>query len=178
MKSKKWIFQKGEQCPLSEVIKECNDHLPLVILKESKEEMVRRMEKYAPRTIVWSPLTERGWGHSRFNKNCWRTVEGDPIIPKDVTNSEKKIGAVTSSARRGYNLELKAPVGKFRVVGVDLFSHEDYLMGDYDSRAEAYKVADDHNTKRSGSMNDIYYVYDDQGTYIRGNEAVGQKISP
>jgi hypothetical protein len=31
-------------------------------------------------------------------------------------------------ARRGYNLELKAPAGKFRVVGVDLFSHEDYLM--------------------------------------------------
>jgi hypothetical protein len=32
--------------------------------------------------------------------------------------------------------------------------------------------------KRSGSMDDVYYVYDDRGTYIRGNEAVGQKISP
>lgn len=51
-------------------------------------------------------------------------------------------------------------------------------MGDYGSRAETFKVADDHNTKRSGSMDDVYYVYDDQGTYIRGNEAVGQKISP
>jgi hypothetical protein len=40
------------------------------------------------------------------------------------------------------------------------------------------KVADDNNTKRSGSMDDIYYVYDDQGTYIRANEAVGQKIYP
>jgi hypothetical protein len=58
------------------------------------------------------------------------------------------------------------------------FSHEDYLKGDYDSRTEAYKVADDHNAKRSGSTDDIYYVYDDQGTYIRGNEAVSQKISP
>ena len=75
-------------------------------------------------------------------------------------------------------MELKAPAGKFRVVGVDLFSHEHYLKGDYDSRAKAFKVADHHNTKRSGSMDDIYYVYDDQGTYIRGNEAVGQKISP
>ena len=28
-------------------------------------------------------------------------------------------------------MELKAPAGKFRVVGVDLFSHEDYLKGDY-----------------------------------------------
>lgn len=75
-------------------------------------------------------------------------------------------------------MELKAPAGRFRVVGVDLFSHEDYLKRDYDSRAEACRVADDHNAKRSGSMDDICYVYDDQGTYIRGNEAVGQKISP
>ena len=86
--------------------------------------------------------------------------------------------ADNGKARRGHIVELKAPAGKFRVVGVDLFSHEDYLKGDYASQAEAYKVADDHNTKRSGSMDDIYYVYDDQGTYIRGNEAVGQKISP
>jgi hypothetical protein len=32
-------------------------------------------------------------------------------------------------------VELKAPAGKFRVVGLDLFSHEHYLMGDYGSRA-------------------------------------------
>jgi hypothetical protein len=40
------------------------------------------------------------------------------------------------------------------------------------------QFADAHNTKRSGSMDDVYYVFDDQGTHIRGNEAVGQKISP
>ena len=81
-------------------------------------------------------------------------------------------------AKKPCNVELAAPLGKFRVVGVDLFSHEDYLVGDYDSRAKAFKVADDNNTKRPGSMDDIYHVYDDQGTYIRGNEAVGQKSSP
>jgi hypothetical protein len=80
--------------------------------------------------------------------------------------------------KKSHHVELAAPAGKFRVVGVDLFSHEDYLMGDYTSRAEAFKFADDHNTKRSGLMDDIYYVYDDQGTYIRGNESVGQKLSP
>jgi hypothetical protein len=79
-------------------------------------------------------------------------------------------------ARKGYDVELAAPAGKFSVVGVDLFSHGDYVMGDYGSRAEAFKVADDHNTKRSGSMDDVYYVYDDLGTYIRGNEAVGQHL--
>ena len=74
--------------------------------------------------------------------------------------------------------ELKAPSGKIRVVGVDIFDHEDYLVGDFTSRNEAFKVADDHNIKRSGSMDDVYYVYDDAGRYIRGNEAVGQKVSP
>ena len=71
-----------------------------------------------------------------------------------------------------------APAAKFRVVGVDLFSHEDYLVGNYDSQEEAFKIADENNTQRKGSLDDIYYVYDDRGTYIRGNEAVGQKISP
>lgn len=80
--------------------------------------------------------------------------------------------------RMGYNAQLPALPGKFRVVVVDLFSHEDYLVGDYGSRAEAFKIADDHNTKRPGSMDNVYYVYDDQSTYIRGNEAVSQKISP
>lgn len=74
--------------------------------------------------------------------------------------------------------ELKAPTGKTRVVGVDLFDHDDYLVGDYDSQDEAFKVADDHNTERSGSMDDVYYVYNDQGHYIRGNEEVDQKVSP
>lgn len=74
--------------------------------------------------------------------------------------------------------ELKAPMGKTRVVGVDLFDHEDYLVGDYDSPGEAFKVADNNNSERSGSMDDIYYVYNDKGEYIRGNEIVGQKVSP
>jgi hypothetical protein len=74
--------------------------------------------------------------------------------------------------------ELKAPQGKVRVVGVDLFDHTDYLVGDYDTSAEASSIADVHNKKRASSMSDIYYVYDDQGNYIRGNEAVGQKVSP
>jgi hypothetical protein len=72
----------------------------------------------------------------------------------------------------------QAPAGKVRVIGVDLFSHEDYLVGDYQSQSGAFKIADEHNTRRLGSMDDIYYVYDDRGKYVRGNEAVGQKISP
>ena len=74
--------------------------------------------------------------------------------------------------------ELRAPKGKIRVVGVDLFAHEDYLVDDYDSRETAFQVADEHNKKRPGPMADVYYVYDDKGNYIRGNEAVGQEVSP
>ena len=128
--------------------------------------MGRQMEKYAPATVVWRPKMDRGWGTSPFNKNGWRTVERNPIIPADVTKSAK--AGAAPLAREVNDLELKAPAGKFRVVGVDWFSHEDYLTGDYASEAEAYKVAGDHNTKRSGSMDDVYYVDDDQGTYLRG----------
>ena len=71
-----------------------------------------------------------------------------------------------------------APQGRFRIIGVDLFSHEDYLVTDCDSREEAFKIADEHNVARRGSMEDVYYVYDDRGAYIRGNEAVGQEIAP
>ena len=75
-------------------------------------------------------------------------------------------------------VEKQAPAGKTRVIGVDLFDHGDYLVKDYDSQQEAFGVADEHNSQRSGSMDDVYYVYDEQGKYIRGNEAVGQKVSP
>ena len=61
-----------------------------------KDAKVRRMEKYAPATIVWSPSTERGWGASAFNKNCWRSVEGGPILPPNVEKSEKKTTAAAS----------------------------------------------------------------------------------
>jgi hypothetical protein len=95
MKWEKWYFQKGEQYPLSEIINECDRRLRDggVIRRESKNRMVRRMEKYAPPTIVWSPKTDRGWGASAFNKNCWRTVAGGPIISPDVAESEEKGGA-------------------------------------------------------------------------------------
>ena len=71
-------------------------------------------------------------------------------------------------------LRSNIPSGKTRVIGVDLFDHEDYLVGDHDDRNQAFKIADDHNNARSGSMDDVYYVYDDQGKYLRGNEAVGK----
>ncbi|MDO8571904.1 MAG: hypothetical protein Q7R79_04460 [bacterium] len=76
-------------------------------------------------------------------------------------------------------LHQNIPAGKTRVIFVDLFSHEDGIIKDCDTREEAFALADTHNKGRSGSMDDVYYVYDDQGNYIRGNEDVdGPGMSP
>ncbi len=64
------------------------------------------------------------------------------------------------------------PQGKFRVIGIDVFAHEDYLVKDCDTRTEAFALADGKNRKRTGSMDYVYYVYDDQGHYLRGEEAI------
>ncbi len=64
-------------------------------------------------------------------------------------------------------VELKAPAGKTRVIMVGFLDRCNYLVGDYASRDYAFRVADDHNTKRSGPMDDAYYVYDDAGRCIR-----------
>lgn len=60
--------------------------------------------------------------------------------------------------------ELKAPTGKFRVVGVDTFEGPtaDYLIGDYATLDEACSIA----AKHGGDMNPVY-VYDDKGRYMK-----------
>lgn len=75
------------------------------------------------------------------------------------------------------NVELKAKSGKTRVVGVDVFSHEDYVVGDYDTPQEALDTAEQRNQMRAGAMCDIYYVYTDSGQYLSCN--LGSKgVSP
>jgi hypothetical protein len=56
--------------------------------------------------------------------------------------------------------ELKAPKGKFRVIGVDTLEglNADYLIGDYATESEAIRNAAD----KAGQMNPCY-VYDDKG---------------
>jgi hypothetical protein len=56
---------------------------------------------------------------------------------------------------------LAAPVGMYRVIGVDTFEHPtegDYLVGDFDTLEEAKRAAD----KTGGQANPVY-VYDDKG---------------
>jgi hypothetical protein len=74
-------------------------------------------------------------------------------------------------------LRSNIPAGKTRVIGVDLFDHGDYLVGDYDDQSQALQIAGDHNARRRGQMDDIYYVYNDQGEYLRANLGA-VKVSP
>lgn len=59
--------------------------------------------------------------------------------------------------------KLKAPKGKFRVIGVDTFEafDADYLIGDYNTPRGAIRVA----KKKGKNMNPVY-VYDDKGKLI------------
>ena len=67
------------------------------------------------------------------------------------------------------------PSGMTRVISVDLFSHEEDLVQDFDSRIDALKAATSHNGRRKGSMDEVYYVYDDKGEPVddRTIEKVG-----
>lgn len=76
------------------------------------------------------------------------------------------------------DLRTNIPEGKIRVILVDLFDHEEYLIKDFSDREEAFSFVDKRNKKRENDMSCVYYAYDDKGKYIRGNEAVNQKIQP
>lgn len=56
---------------------------------------------------------------------------------------------------------LKAPIGKYRVVGVDTFDGTDWIIGDYLSRSTAIRIA-----KQSGGTMLKTHVYDDKGKHL------------
>ena len=57
------------------------------------------------------------------------------------------------------SVELIAPYGMYRVVGVDTFDGTDWVEGDYDTFKEAMEAA-----KKKGATMLKTYVYDSQGT--------------
>lgn len=60
-----------------------------------------------------------------------------------------------------YLPDLKAPQGKFRVIGVDTFDGGDWIEGDFDTREMAIECA----RKKGGTMLKTH-VYDDKGNHI------------
>jgi len=60
-------------------------------------------------------------------------------------------------------IELKAPQGKFRVIGVDTFDHTEWISGDFNTKEEAIKhaekeVEDEEMLKM--------HIYDDKGKHL------------
>ena len=58
-------------------------------------------------------------------------------------------------------LELKAPEGKIRVIAVDTFAGEDWIVGDYDTYAKARFKAEE-----KGGVMLKTHVYDDKGKHL------------
>jgi len=57
--------------------------------------------------------------------------------------------------------QLQAPIGKYRVIGVDTFDGGDWIEGDFDTAAEAYERA----REKGGTMLKTH-VYDDTGQHL------------
>jgi hypothetical protein len=59
---------------------------------------------------------------------------------------------------------------KYRVIGVDMFDHEDYPVKDCATLAEAKAIVNRHRASPNGSpgMSDRYYIYDQNGMFVAG----------
>lgn len=73
----------------------------------------------------------------------------------------------------------KKPEGRYKVIGVDKFSDEDFELGCYDSAEEALKVAREKTRESMGHASDhsvatVYYVYAPDGKYLGGDAWVGE----
>lgn len=79
-------------------------------------------------------------------------------------------------------VELKAPKGKFRIVGIDKFhppGEDDWVHDDYDSLEEALNTARNLTRESSKDSTDpsiatVFYVYDDAGVYKGGDIYKGE----
>lgn len=68
-----------------------------------------------------------------------------------------------------------APPGKFRIVGEDRWDHSRFVVGDYDTAAEALSSARAYTLEAAGGASDPgvadgYEVYDHQGRYFGGEQ--------
>ena len=78
-------FQPGERYTRAYMVAACERRIRNggVTSIEEKKQLLDQIQKHAPEILVWSPLSS-GWGASPFNPNCWRTTEGNAIVPDNV----------------------------------------------------------------------------------------------
>jgi hypothetical protein len=73
-------FLQGNHYSKTEILAACDQQLSEVKDPEGKKQRIEKMKRHAPETVVWSPFSS-GWGCSPFNPNCWKTADGEPILP-------------------------------------------------------------------------------------------------
>jgi len=74
-------------------------------------------------------------------------------------------------------VSLKAPPGKFRIVGINKFhppGEDDWIVDDFDTLEEPLSLARQKTQDASklaidSSIVEVYYVYDDKGVYKGGD---------
>ncbi len=93
-------------------------------------------------------------------------------------SSEELIFRVEKERERVAQLR-KSCSGKYKVIGVDKFSNEDWEWGEYDTPEEALFEAQKKTIEGMGSASDrsvatIYYAYNPEGEYIGGDIWVGE----
>lgn len=69
--------------------------------------------------------------------------------------------------------------GKFRVLGVDRYSDEDWIVGEYDTAEEALRVARDGTKEAMPDASDasvatVYHAYTPDGRYLGGDVWEGE----
>jgi hypothetical protein len=88
----------------------------------------------------------------------------------DERITEKQVDKFMSEFKRVEKLR-KSPEGKYKVIGVDKFSSEDWVQGEYDTAGEAVAearrlTAKDASLGVDNSIATVFYAYDPAGRYI------------
>lgn len=100
----------------------------------------------------------------------------------DSSGTSSQAGAKEAPEATGSDDRRVAPSGKYRVLGFDMFAwppEPPYLIGDYDSKEEAMRIAREKREAAVGrswgtgedggaSIADRYRVYDDTGQRVGG----------
>lgn len=109
-----------------------------------------------------SSLIEAGASQT-LTRAQWE-AEQKPALP--ATAHANHVGS-GMDIENGYTSDartvLQANPGKFRVVGVDTFSNEDWIYAEYDTLPEAVECADAHGAQMLKT-----HVYNDKGRHLHG----------
>ena len=97
--------------------------------------------------------------------------EGEIITREQIEAAEKNMERIAKMVR--------SPEGKCRVIGVDKFDGEDWVVGEYDTPEKALRIARKKTNKAkalatSHSVATVYYAYDPEGNYLGGDAWVNE----